>query len=129
LPLFLASLLAVSLVVFGPVPQDASASPSCKAFANTPTLVAGRVESNGGATCTSSLTGLFRVDVTLYRDGTEVRTVVNTCHGEQQCGALVVDTDLEGAQQWCARTVGALARNGDDAGSSRTEMICENAAF
>jgi hypothetical protein len=131
LPLFVASLLAATLAIFSPVPPEASASPDCTAFANTPKLVAGQVESNGGVTCTSSVTGLFRVDVTLYRDGSEVGRAVDTCHGEQQCGALVVDTDVEGGQQWCAMTVGAYTGGGQEGtgGAPRTEMICENAAF
>jgi hypothetical protein len=130
-PLVVAALLAVALAIFSPAPQEALGSPDCKAFANTPKLVAGQIESNGGVTCTSSLTGAFRVDVTLYRDGSEVGRALNTCHGEQQCGALVVDTDVEGGQQWCAMTVGAYTSSGQDGarGAARTEMVCENAAF
>jgi hypothetical protein len=131
LPLFVAALLAVVLTVVDPVPQDASASPDCEAFANAPELVAGDVVTNGGVHCTSSVTGLFRVDVTLYKDGAEVGWEVNTCHGEQQCGVRVADADVEGAQEWCAMTVGALTGAGDEGTGStpRTKMVCEKAAF
>jgi hypothetical protein len=129
-PLFVATLLAAMLTIFGSASQEALASPSCTAFANTPTFVAGRVESNGGVTCTSSVTGLFRVDVTLYRDGSEVGRSVNACHGEQQCGALVSDADVDGGQEWCAMAVGAFTGGSQvTGGAPRTEMICENEAY
>lgn len=131
LPLFVAALLAVALTIAHPVPQNASASPNCEAFANAPELVAGEVVTNGGVHCTSSVTGLFRVDVTLYKDGAEVGWEVNTCHGEQQCGVRVADADVDGAQEWCAMTVGALTGAGvEGTGSTpRTKMVCEKAAF
>jgi hypothetical protein len=131
LPLIVAALLAVALTIVDPMPRNAVASPNCEAFANTPELVAGEVVSNGGVHCTSSVTGLFRIDVTLYKDGAEVGWVVNTCQGEQQCSVRVADADLEGGQEWCAMTVGALTGAGiQGTGSTpRTRMICEDAAF
>jgi hypothetical protein len=129
--LFVAALLAATLTFFSPAPQEALANPHCTAFANTPTVVAGEVESNGGVTCTSGATGLFRIDVTLYRDGSEVDWTVNTCHTEQQCGAQVRSVDVEGNQRWCAMTVGATTGSGlaGTGQAPRTEMICENQAF
>lgn len=131
MPLFVAAMLAVVLTIVDPVPRDASASPNCEAFANAPELVAGEVVTNGGVHCTSSVTGLFRVDVTLYKDGSEVSWDANTCHGEQQCGVRVADTDAEGDQEWCAMTAGALTGAGAEGTGStpRTGMVCEKAAF
>lgn len=131
LPLFAAALFAAALTLFGPAPQEALANPDCEAFANIPELVAGSVESNGGATCTSAGTGLFRVDVTLYRDGSEVGWVADTCHGEQQCGVLVQVADADGDQQWCAKTVAVISGSGAEGsgGSYRTEMICDQQPF
>ena len=122
-------MIAALLTFLGPAPH-ALAEPHCTAFANVPTLVGGRIESNGGVTCTSSATGLLRVDVTLYRDGEEVDWAVDTCHGEQQCGALVRDADVEGGQEWCAMAVAATTAGikGTDS-APRTEMICEKGAF
>jgi hypothetical protein len=130
-PLIVASSLAVALAIFSPVPQEASANPDCEAFAHTPELVNGQVGSNGGAHCTSTGTGLFRVDVILYQDGWEAGRAAETCHGEQQCGIRVVVDDEEGDQQWCAMTVGVYTGAGleGSGGGPRTEMICENAAF
>jgi hypothetical protein len=128
-PLVVASLLAVALAIFSPVPREALADPECEAFANTPELVRGEVGSNGGVTCTSNETGLFRVDVTLYKDGWQAGWVAEVCHGEQQCGKRVVVADDEGDQQWCAMAVGVYSGNGGGGDSPRTEMICENASF
>ncbi|MGH3585363.1 MAG: hypothetical protein ACRDQ0_03480 [Pseudonocardia sp.] len=125
-----ASLLAGLATLFSPVPSEVAARPACTAFANTPTLFEDRVESNGGATCTAKSTGAFRVDVTLYRDGAVAARATNTCHGEQQCGVLVHDVDVEGGQQWCVTAVGSLtgSMKGDGA-APRTEMICEQQDF
>lgn len=126
-----ALVFAVPFTLFGPVTPEASAEPSCRAFANPPVLVAGQVEANGGVTCTSSGTGLFRVDVTLYRDGSEVGFAANTCHGEQQCGAVMRAPDVAGDQRWCTATVGALTGSGlaGSGSAPRTQQVCETESF
>lgn len=124
-----AALAAVGLTLAAPSPPEADATPACTAFASTPTLVEGVVGANGGATCTASNTGLFRVDVILFRNGAEVARAVNVCNGEQQCGARPEIVDDLGPQEWCVQSIAAYTGNVNQGSSSRTQRVCEAAAF